>query len=92
MFKKLGGIEKKEITQWIATNGASQLSGKSAKTLSPILEKVIEEWDGDIDDLIMKAQDTTPKTFGNFKDIDIKNKNEAFGRFTASALKEKTTS
>lgn len=92
MLKKLGGIEKKEITQWIATNGASQLSGKSAKTLSPILEKVIEEWDGDIDDLIMKAQDTTPKTFGNFKDIDIKNKNEAFGRFTASALKEKTAS
>lgn len=92
MLKKLGGIEKKEITQRIATNGASQLSKKSAKSLSPILEKVIEEWDGDIDDLITKTQNTTPKTFGNFKDIDIKSKNEAFWRFTASALKEKTAS
>ena len=78
MLKKLGGIEKKEITQRITTNGASQLSKKSAKSLSPILEKVIEEWDGDIDDLIAKTQNTTPKNFVNFKDIDIKSKNEAF--------------
>jgi len=43
MLKKLGGIEKKEITQRIATNGATKLSEKSAKSLSPMLEKVIEE-------------------------------------------------
>ena len=62
MLKKLGGIEKKEITQRIATNGATKLSEKSAKSLSPMLEKVIEEWDGNIDDLITNTQNTTPKT------------------------------
>ena len=71
MLKKLGGIEKKEITQRIATNGATKLSEKSAKSLSPMLEKVIEEWDGNIDDLITNTQNRTSKTFGNFKDIDI---------------------
>ena len=62
MLKTLGGIEKKEITQRIATNGATKLSEKSAKSLSPMLEKVIEEWDGNIDDLITNTQNTTPKT------------------------------
>ena len=62
MLKKLGGIEKKEITQRIATNGATKLSEKSAKSLSPMLEKVIEEWDGNIDDLITNTQNRTPKT------------------------------
>ena len=90
MLKKLGGIEKKEITQRIATNGATKLSEKSAKSLSPMLEKVIEEWDGNIDDLITNTQNRTSKTFGNFKDIDIYSKNEIFGRFTSPALKEKT--
>lgn len=62
MLKKLGGIEKKEITQRIATNGATKLSEKSAKSLSPILEKVIEEWDGNIDDLITNTQNRPSKT------------------------------
>lgn len=62
MLKKLGGIEKKEITQRIATNGTTKLSEKSAKSLSPMLEKVIEEWDGNIDDLITNTQNRTSKT------------------------------
>lgn len=92
LLKNLGAIEKKEITQRIATNGATKLSEKSAKSLSPMLEKVIEEWDGNIDDLITNAQNSASKTFGNFKDIDIYSKNETFGRFTSPALKEKTVS
>lgn len=39
MLKKLGGIEKKEITQRIATNGTSKLSEKSTAALTPVLEK-----------------------------------------------------
>ena len=92
LLKNLGGIEKKEITQRIATNGASKLSEKSIKTLSPILEEMIGQWDGDIDNLIAEAKNTTLKTFWNFKDIDIYSKNEVFGRFVSPALKEKTVS
>lgn len=90
LLKNLGGIEKKEITQRIATNGGSKLSEKSIKTLSPILEEMIGQWDGDIDNLIAEAKNTTLKTFWNFNDIDIYSKNEAFGRFVAPSLKEKT--
>lgn len=90
LLKNLGGIEKKEITQRIATNGVSKLSEKSIKTLSPILEEMIGQWDGDIDNLIAEAKNTTLKTFWNFKDIDIYSKNEAFGRFVSPSLKEKT--
>ena len=90
LLKNLGGIEKKEITQRIATNWASKLSEKSVKTLSPILEEMIGQWDGDIDNLIAEAKNTTLKTFWNFNDIDIYSKNEAFGRFVAPSLKEKT--
>jgi hypothetical protein len=39
LLKKLGGIEKKEISQRIATNGASQLSEKSASALVPLIAK-----------------------------------------------------
>lgn len=92
LLKNLGGIEKKEITQRIATNGGSKLSEKSIKTLSPILEEMIGQWDGDIDNLIAEAKNTTLKTFWNFNDIDIYSKNEAFGRFVAPSLKEKTAS
>lgn len=92
LLKNLGGIEKKEITQRIATNGAGKLSEKSIKTLSPILEEMIGQWDGDIDNLIAEAKNTTLKTFWNFKDIDIYSKNEVFGRFVSPALKEKTVS
>lgn len=92
LLKNLGGIEKKEITQRIATNWASKLSEKSVKTLSPILEEMIGQWDGDIDNLIAEAKNTTLKTFWNFNDIDIYSKNEAFGRFVAPSLKEKTAS
>ena len=90
LLKNLGGIEKKEIAQRIATNGVSKLSEKSIKTLSPILEEMIGQWDGDIDNLIAEAKNTTLKTFWNFKDIDIYSKNEAFGRFVSPSLKEKT--
>ena len=92
LLKNLGGIEKKEITQRIATKWASKLSEKSVKTLSPILEEMIGQWDGDIDNLIAEAKNTTLKTFWNFNDIDIYSKNEAFGRFVAPSLKEKTAS
>lgn len=92
LLKNLGGIEKKEITQRIATNGGSKLSEKSIKTLSPILEEMIGQWDGDIDNLIAESKNTTLKTFWNFNDIDIYSKNEAFGRFVAPSLKEKTAS
>ena len=54
LLKNLGGIEKKEITQRIATNGVSKLSEKSIKTLEPVLEKVVQDWD--LDDLISNIQ------------------------------------
>lgn len=39
MLKKLWGVERKEITQRIATKGTSKLSEESANALVPILEK-----------------------------------------------------